>query len=157
MRHDKAALHVTARLQSANPRCAKLLPPAPIAAKEMVQEVLDMYSALRAKLSPEERGKLERSMGMKMEQLKAGTALVLDWHCIATSWLELGACIAVLSAGLLPGVGGKAGVQGQALPVAALQRPGVSCSAIPVPVRDCPLGSAPSLAARLHGSTCHKI
>ena len=34
-------------------------------------QVLDRYQALLGKLSESERGKLQRSMGMKMEQLKA--------------------------------------------------------------------------------------
>lgn len=46
-----------------------------VAAKEMVQQVLDKYDALLNKLTPEERGKLERSMGLKIAQLKASGAV----------------------------------------------------------------------------------
>lgn len=42
------------------------------AAKALVQEVLDKYQGLLQKLSADEKGKLERSMGLKMEQLKVG-------------------------------------------------------------------------------------
>ena len=38
------------------------------------RQVLDRYQAVLAKLSEEERGRLQRSMGMKMEQLKARAA-----------------------------------------------------------------------------------
>ncbi|KAL4857688.1 hypothetical protein ACK3TF_002119 [Chlorella vulgaris] len=40
-------------------------------AKEVVGKVLEGYQQLCAKLSEAERGKLQRSMGLKMEQLKA--------------------------------------------------------------------------------------
>ncbi|PRW45044.1 late embryogenesis abundant [Chlorella sorokiniana] len=40
-------------------------------AREAVAEVLDAYTSLLGRLSAEERGKLQRSMGLKMEQLKA--------------------------------------------------------------------------------------
>jgi hypothetical protein len=43
-----------------------------LAAKGVVQETLDLYQALRDRLDPDERSKLERSMGLKMEQLKVG-------------------------------------------------------------------------------------
>ncbi|CAG9460705.1 unnamed protein product [Pedinophyceae sp. YPF-701] len=41
------------------------------AAREITQEALDMFNALLSRLDDDERGKLQRSMGMKMEQLKA--------------------------------------------------------------------------------------
>ncbi|EFN56200.1 hypothetical protein CHLNCDRAFT_144946 [Chlorella variabilis] len=41
------------------------------AARKSVKEVLDAYQQLCGRLSEEERGKLQRSMGLKMEQLKA--------------------------------------------------------------------------------------
>ncbi|EFJ32988.1 hypothetical protein SELMODRAFT_69085, partial [Selaginella moellendorffii] len=43
-------------------------------ARVAVQAVLDKYQALLAKLSPEEKGGVQRAMGMKMEQLKAELA-----------------------------------------------------------------------------------
>ena len=39
-------------------------------AQKAVAEALDKFNALLDSLSEEERGKLQRSMGMKMEQLK---------------------------------------------------------------------------------------
>ncbi|GAB4817217.1 hypothetical protein N2152v2_004263 [Parachlorella kessleri] len=49
-------------------------------AKELVQEALSLYQGLLGKLSPGERGKLERSMGLKMEQLKAEAAQLDTLH-----------------------------------------------------------------------------
>ena len=40
-------------------------------AKALVGTVLDEWSSLLGKLEDEERGKVQRSMGLKMEQLKA--------------------------------------------------------------------------------------
>ncbi len=40
------------------------------AAQDSVNKVLESYGALAQQLDEEERGKLQRSMGMKMEQLK---------------------------------------------------------------------------------------
>jgi hypothetical protein len=40
-------------------------------ARTAVQEVLDSWTALLASLSPEDKAKLQRSMGLKIEQLKA--------------------------------------------------------------------------------------
>ena len=40
-------------------------------------EVLAMFEDLLASLDEAERGKLQRSMGMKMEQLKVGSPMVL--------------------------------------------------------------------------------
>lgn len=40
-------------------------------ARDAVKEVLDMYEGLLAKLSEKERGVIQRSMGLKIEQLKA--------------------------------------------------------------------------------------
>lgn len=40
-------------------------------AKAAVKEVLDQYNAVLSKLDDGEKGKLQRSMGLKMEQLKA--------------------------------------------------------------------------------------
>lgn len=55
-------------------------PPRPLpAAKEVVQVALDAYQSLLDKLGPEERGKLERSMGLKMEQLKVGGGSIEGW------------------------------------------------------------------------------
>lgn len=39
-------------------------------AKEAVTETLELYQGLLEKLEESERGKLQRAMGMKMEQLK---------------------------------------------------------------------------------------
>ncbi|KAL4448358.1 hypothetical protein ABPG75_005577 [Micractinium tetrahymenae] len=41
------------------------------AARKAVQDVIDRYQAVLQRLSEDERGKLQRSMGLKMEQLKA--------------------------------------------------------------------------------------
>lgn len=43
----------------------------------MVVQVLTRYQALLDKLGESERGRLQRSMGMKMEQLKARRSLLL--------------------------------------------------------------------------------
>ena len=43
-------------------------------AKKAVAEVLDLFNALLARLPESERGAIQRSMGMKMEQLKAEVA-----------------------------------------------------------------------------------
>ncbi|XP_024400474.1 embryogenesis-like protein [Physcomitrium patens] len=48
-------------------------------AKKAVNEVLGMFNSLLARLPESERGALQRSMGMKMEQLKAEVAQ-LDEH-----------------------------------------------------------------------------
>ena len=42
-----------------------------IQAREVVAEVLGMWDAVLHDLSPEEGAKLQRSMGLKIEQLKA--------------------------------------------------------------------------------------
>lgn len=43
-------------------------------AKKAVTEVLDLFNNLLARLPESERGAIQRSMGMKMEQLKAEVA-----------------------------------------------------------------------------------
>ncbi|PSC70456.1 late embryogenesis abundant [Micractinium conductrix] len=43
-------------------------------ARQAVAGVLDKYAAVLQRLSEQERGKLQRSMGLKMEQLKAEVA-----------------------------------------------------------------------------------
>lgn len=42
------------------------------AAKEIVDSVIGKWNALLAKLPEDEKAKLQRSMGLKMEQLKVG-------------------------------------------------------------------------------------
>lgn len=42
-----------------------------LVAKEAVKEVLEMFDDLLKRVSDEEKGVLRRSMGMKIEQLKA--------------------------------------------------------------------------------------
>lgn len=49
-------------------------------ARQAVQAVLDRYEAVLQRLSNEERGKLQRSMGLKMEQLKAEVAQLDTLH-----------------------------------------------------------------------------
>lgn len=49
-------------------------------ARKAVQEVLERYDAVLGRLSDEERGKLQRSMGLKMEQLKAEVAQLDTLH-----------------------------------------------------------------------------
>ena len=48
------------------------------AAQESVEKVLESYGALARQLDEEERGKLQRSMGMKMEQLKVRALMSSD-------------------------------------------------------------------------------
>lgn len=40
-------------------------------ARDLVHGVIERFEGVLAKLNEEERGRLQRSMGMKMEQLKA--------------------------------------------------------------------------------------
>ena len=40
-------------------------------ARAVVKDVLDMYDGLLSKLGEKERGGIQRSMGLKIEQLKA--------------------------------------------------------------------------------------
>lgn len=40
-------------------------------ARDSVKEALDMFDSLLARLEDKEKGSLQRSMGLKMEQLKA--------------------------------------------------------------------------------------
>ncbi|KAL4433253.1 hypothetical protein ABPG77_003301 [Micractinium sp. CCAP 211/92] len=49
-------------------------------ARRAVQGVLERYEAVLQRLSDEERGKLQRSMGLKMEQLKAEVAQLDTLH-----------------------------------------------------------------------------
>lgn len=43
-----------------------------------MQQVLSQYDELRAKLPQEQRDDLTRSLGLKMEQLKAELEIILD-------------------------------------------------------------------------------
>ena len=56
-------------------------------------QVLERFQTLLSKLSDAERGKLQRSMGMKMEQLKARTR-PLKVSCMLTARQHLGVYIA---------------------------------------------------------------
>jgi len=47
-------------------------------ARKVAQDVLDRFDALQASLPDKERGELSRSMGLKMEQLKAELKLLRD-------------------------------------------------------------------------------
>ena len=52
-------------------------------AKRAVAEVLELYQTAAGQLDVDERGKLQRSMGLKMEQLKVGSLTLFDsenWH-----------------------------------------------------------------------------
>lgn len=54
------------------------------AAKDAVSQTLEMYERVLAKMDEAEKGKLQRSMGLKMEQLKACT-LPANPLCIPNS------------------------------------------------------------------------
>jgi hypothetical protein len=47
-------------------------------ARKVAQDVLDRFDALQASLPDKERGELSRSMGLKMEQLKAELKMLRD-------------------------------------------------------------------------------
>ncbi|CAL8467925.1 g7463 [Coccomyxa elongata] len=49
-------------------------------AKSAVAETLDLYNGLLGTLEESERGKLQRSMGLKMEQLKAELEVLDSMH-----------------------------------------------------------------------------
>jgi hypothetical protein len=49
-------------------------------ARRLVGETLERFDSVLAQLDEEERGRLQRSMGMKMEQLKAELQLLDTLH-----------------------------------------------------------------------------
>lgn len=48
-------------------------------ARAAVKEVLDLYQGLLGKLSESEKGVIQRSMGLKIEQLKAELEQLNEW------------------------------------------------------------------------------
>ena len=56
-------------------------------AKESIEETLAKYKSLLSKLSEEQERNVRRTIGLKMEELKAQEAMILeslkdDWECI---------------------------------------------------------------------------
>eukprot|EP00199_Chlamydomonas_sp_CCMP681_P004995 CAMPEP_0119108058 /NCGR_PEP_ID=MMETSP1180-20130426/13368_1 /TAXON_ID=3052 ORGANISM="Chlamydomonas cf sp, Strain CCMP681" /NCGR_SAMPLE_ID=MMETSP1180 /ASSEMBLY_ACC=CAM_ASM_000741 /LENGTH=109 /DNA_ID=CAMNT_0007093635 /DNA_START=160 /DNA_END=489 /DNA_ORIENTATION=+ len=49
-------------------------------AKKIVDNCIEKWDALLARLSPEEKAKMQRSMGLKMEQLKAEFDILSKTH-----------------------------------------------------------------------------